>query len=100
MIVVVWLDEPQEDNTKRPKPNPVRTAEPPFNLTQRDYGLCQRETSLFGTFTRQMEILHGPGGRVRDRDHIQDHSASWVAEDAIAPARAQSTFQAHTPDLG
>ena len=99
MIVVVWLDEPQEDNTKRPKPNPVRTAEPPFNLTRRDYGLCQRETLLFGVFTRQMEILHGPGGRVCDRDHIQDHSASWVAEDAIAPARVESTFQAHTPDL-
>ena len=99
MIVVVWLDEPQEDNTKRPKPNPVRTAEPPFNLTQRDYGFCQRETLLFGTFTRQMEILDGPAGRVRDRDHIQDHSASWVAEDAIAPARVESTFQAHTPDL-
>ena len=100
MIVVVWLDEPQEDNTKRPKPNPVRTAEPPFNLTQQDYGFCQCETLLFGTFTRQMEILHGPGGRVCDRDHIQDHSASWVAEDAIAPVRVESTFQAHTPDLG
>ena len=99
MIVVVWLDEPQEDNTKRPKPNPVRTAEPPFNLTCRDYGFCQRETLLFGTFTRQMEILDGPGGRVCDRGHIQDHSASWVAEDAIAPARVESTFQAHTPDL-
>ena len=99
MIVVVWLDEPQEDNTKRPKPIPVKTAEPPFNLTRRDYGFCQRETLLFGTFTRQMEILHGPGGRVRDRDHNQDHSASWVAEDAIAPARVESTFLAHTPDL-
>lgn len=99
MIVVVWLDEPQEDNNKRLKLNPVRTAEPPFNLTCRDYGFCQRETLLFGTFTRQMEILDDPAGRVRDRDHIQDHSASWVAEDAIAPARVESTFQAHTPDL-
>ena len=99
MIVVVWLDEPQEDNTKRPKPNPVRTTEPPFNLTCQDYGFCQRETLLFGTFTRQMEILDDPAGRVRDRDHIQDHSASWVAEDAIAPVRVESTFQAHTPDL-
>ena len=98
--MVVWLDEPHEDNNKRLAPNPNRTEEPPFNLTTRDYGLCQRETLLFGTFTRQKEILDGPGGRVRDRDHIQDHSASWVAEDAIAPARAQSTFQAHTPDLG
>ena len=99
MMVVVWLDEPQEDNNKRLKLNPVRTAEPPFNLTCQDYGLCQRETLLFGRFTRQKEILDGPGGRVCDRDHIQDHSASWVAEDAIAPVRVESTFQAHTPDL-
>ena len=97
MMVVVWLDEPQEDNNKRLKLNPVKTAEPPFNLTCRDYGFCQRETLLFGRFTRQKEILDGPGGRVRD--HIQDHSASWVAEDAIAPVRVESTFQAHTPDL-
>ena len=96
-MVVVWLDEPQEDNNKRLKLNPVRTAEPPFNLTCRDYGICQRETLLFGRFTRQKEILDGPGGR--DSDHIQDHSASWVAEDAIAPVRVESTFQAHTPDL-
>ena len=100
MMVVVWLDEPHEDNNKRLRLNPVRTAEPPFNLTCRDYGLCQRETLLFGRFTRQMEILDGPVGRVRDRDHIQDHSASWVAEDAIALARVESTFQAHRPDLG
>lgn len=99
MIVVVWLDEPQEDNTKRPKPIPVRTAEPPFNLTRRDYGFCQRETLLFGEFTRQKEILDGLGGRVCDRGHIQDHSASWVAEDAIVPERVESTFLAHTPDL-
>ena len=99
MIVVVWLDEPQEDNTKRPKPIPVRTAEPPFNLTRRDYGFCQRETLLFGEFTRQKEILDGLGSRVCDRGHIQDHSASWVAEDAIVPERVESTFLAHTPDL-
>ena len=68
-MVVVWLDEPHEDNNKRVTPNPNRTEEPPFNLTRRDYGLCQRETLLFGTFTRQLEILDGPGGRVRDRDH-------------------------------
>ena len=89
MIVVVLLDEPQEDNNKRLKLNPVRTAEPPFNLTCRDYGFCQRETLLFGTFTRQLEILDGPGGRVRDRDHIQDHLASWVAEGAIGLERVE-----------
>ena len=82
MIVVVLLDEPQEDNNKRLKLNPVRTAEPPFNLTCRDYGFCQRETLLFGRFTRQMEILDGPGGRVRDRDHNQDHSASLAETNA------------------
>ena len=100
MIVVVWLDEPQEDNNKRLKLNPVRTAEPPFNLTCRDYGFCQRETLLFGTFTRQLEILDGPGGRVRDRDHNQDHSASWVAEDAIARVHVESTSRVRMPDLG
>ena len=98
-MVVVWLDEPQEDNNKRLKLNPVRTAEPPFNLTQRDYGLCQRETLLFGTFIRQMEILDGPVGRVRDRDHIQDHLASWVAVGAIARVHVESTSQVRTPDL-
>ena len=100
MMVVVWLDEPHEDNNKRLRLNPVRTAEPPFNLTCRDYGLCQRETLLFGKFTLQMQILDGLGGRVRGRGRIQDHSASWVAEDAIALARVESTFQAHRPDLG
>ena len=97
--MVVWLDEPQEDNNKRLAPNPNRTAEPPFNLTCRDYGLCQRETLLFGKFTLQLQILDGPRGRVRGRDRIQDHLASWVAEDAIALARDESTFQAHRPDL-
>ena len=87
--MVVWLDEPHEDNNKRVTPNPNRTEEPPFNLTRRDYGLCQRETLLFGKFTLQLQILDGPGGRVRGRDHIQDHLASWVAEGAIGLERVE-----------
>ena len=99
MIVVVWLDEPHEDNNKRLRLNPVRTAEPPFNLTCRDYGLCQRETLLFGKFTLQMKILDGLGGRVRGRGRIQDHLASWVAVGAIARVHVESTSQVRTPDL-
>ena len=97
--MVVWLDEPQEDNNKRLAPNPNRTEEPPFNLTYQDYGLCQRETLLFGKFTLQLQILDGPGGRVRGRDHIQDHLASWVAVGAIARVHVESTSRVRMPDL-
>ena len=97
--MVVWLDEPQEDNNKRLAPNPNRTEEPPFNLTYQDYGLCQRETLLFGKFTLQLQILDGPGGRVRGRGHTPDHLASWVVVDAIARVPFESTFLVRRPDL-
>jgi|GEM_PF-1299412 hypothetical protein len=99
ITVVVWLDEPHEDNNKRLAPNPNRTEEPPFNLTTRDYGLCQRETLLFGRFTLQMQILDGPGGGVRGRGRIQDHLASWVAVGAIARVHVESTSRVRMPDL-
>ena len=95
--MVVWLDEPHDDNDKRTTPNPNRTEEPPFNLTRQDYGLCQRETLLFGTFTLQMQILDGPGGGVRGR--IQDHLASWVAVGAIARVHVESASRVRMPDL-
>ena len=95
--MVVWLDEPHEDNNKKLTPNPNRTEEPPLNLTTRDYGLCERETLLFGRFTLQMQILDGPGGGVRGR--IQDHLASWVAVGAIARVHVESTSRVRMPDL-
>ena len=95
--MVVWLVEPHEDNNNRLAPNPNRTEEPPFNLTTRDYGLCQRETLLFGRFTLQMQILDGPGGGARGR--IQDHLASWVAVGAIARVHVESTSRVRMPDL-
>ena len=97
ITVVVWLDEPHEDNNKRLAPNPNRTEEPPFNLTPRDYGLCQRVTLLFGRFTLQMQTFDGPGGGVRGR--IQDHLASWVAEDAIGRVHVESASRVRMPDL-
>ena len=97
--MVVWLDEPHEDNNKKLTPNPNRTEEPPLNLTTRDYGLCQRETLLFGRFTLQMQTFDGPGGGVRGRGRIQDHLASWVAEGAIGRVHVESASRVRMPDL-
>jgi hypothetical protein len=94
-----WLDEAHEDNTNRQTPNPVRTEEPPFNLTPLDYGLRLLKTLLTNQITRRMKNRDGHDDQygLDVHDRIPDRWASWVVTDAIVRVLVESTSLVHTP---